>query len=85
LSGLARTLAVENAMHGITVNTLNLGYMSIGMIDTIAPGLRDNIRLSVPMGRLGDVKNVAEAIRFLVAADYVTGTEITIDGGWLCS
>ena len=84
LSGLARTLAMENAMHDITVNVLNLGYMSIGMIDTIPDGILDNIRRSVPMQRLGDVKNIAEAIRFLVAADYVTGTEIRIDGGWLC-
>jgi NAD(P)-dependent dehydrogenase (short-subunit alcohol dehydrogenase family) len=85
LSGLTRTLAIENARKCITVNTLNLGYMSVGMIDTIGTELRDRIREKIPVGHLGSPDNVTAAIEFLVNADYVTGTEIAIDGGMLCS
>ena len=83
LAGLTRALAVENARKGITVNALNLGYMGIGMIDTLSEENRQAAIERVPMGKLGDPTNVAHAISFLIAADYVTGTTIDIDGGLL--
>lgn len=85
LSGFTRTLAIENAKAGVTVNTLRLGYMSLGMIDNIRADIQEVIERSIPMGSFGNPDNIVEAIRFLVAAPYVTGTEITIDGGLLCS
>ena len=85
LEGLTRTLAIENARKGITVNTLRLGYMDIGMINTLSYENRQAAISRVPMLRLGHPENIVHAIKFLVAADYVTGTTIDIDGGVLCS
>ena len=83
--GLTRTLAIENAQRGVTVNALNLGYMQTGMIDTIPDHILELIRFKIPMERFGNYANIESAIRFLIEADYVTGTAINIDGGLLCS
>ena len=69
LFGLTRTLAVENAQKNITVNTLALGYFSIGMINVIPPEMQEKIKNSIPMRRLGDPRNVGAAIRFLIESD----------------
>ena len=84
LMGLTRTLAAENALRGITVNALRLGYMSVGMINTIPQDIQESIKRTIPVGGYGTPDNIAEAIRFLVNAPYVTGTAIDIDGGLLC-
>lgn len=81
LEGLTRTLASENAKKGITVNALALGYFNVGMINTIPHGIAEKIKAAIPMGHFGHPRNVAAAIRFLIGADYVTGTTININGG----
>jgi len=85
LEGMTRTLAVENASKGITVNSIVLGYMEAGMITSVPMGYLESVVKLIPMKRLGGVVNIVEAVRFLVAADYVTGTSITVDGGLLCA
>ena len=81
LEGLTRTLAVENATKGITVNCLSLGYFEAGMINTLSPEMRESVVQSIPMKRLGTLHNIEAAIEFLIEADYVTGTTLRIDGG----
>jgi NAD(P)-dependent dehydrogenase (short-subunit alcohol dehydrogenase family) len=81
LFGLTRTLAAENATKGITVNCLALGYFDAGMIRVLSQKMRENVVESIPMKRLGDPRNIAAAIKFLIDADYVTGTTININGG----
>lgn len=83
LLGLTRTLARENATKNITVNALALGYFDIGMIESIPPEVRETARKSVPMNRFGNPENVSLAVRFLMSADYVTGSVININGGLL--
>ena len=83
LMGLTRTLAAENVTKEITVNVLALGYFDIGMISVIRPELQEQIRAKIPMKRFGDPKNIELAIRFLIAADYITGSIININGGLL--
>lgn len=83
LFGLTRTLAVENASRNITVNTLALGYFSVGMINVIRPEIQEQIKAKIPMKRFGDPHNVELAIRFLIECDYITGATININGGLL--
>jgi len=83
LFSLTRTLAAENATRGITVNALALGYFEVGMINVLKPEAQEQIRASIPMKRFGHPRNVELAIRFLVDADYVTGTVLNINGGLL--
>ncbi len=83
LFGLTRALAAENASKNITINTLALGYFDAGMIKTIPAEQLAKIVSTIPMKRLGDPGNLIRAVRFLIDADYVTGTTININGGLL--
>lgn len=76
---LTRTLALEWAAEGIRVNAL-----SPGLTDT--PALRnyphtDTVAKTVPLGRIGTVDEVVDAILFMALAPYITGDVLTIDGG----
>jgi acetoacetyl-CoA reductase/3-oxoacyl-[acyl-carrier protein] reductase len=81
LTGMIRSIAIENACHGITVNNLNLGYFNIGMIDEVPVDIQEKIKLTIPCKQFGDPVNIVHAIDFLISADYVNGTCIDINGG----
>ena len=76
-----RTLALEEAGAGITVNAVGPG-----IIDTegAGPQVRAHPERFVPMGRLGRPEEVARAIVFLCLPEsgYITGAHLTVDGGW---
>ena len=82
LWGLAKSLAVENAKHGITINTLNLGYMEVGMtINDVPEKLQEEMLVQIPERRFGSPEDVYQAILFLINSPYTTGTQININGG----
>lgn len=81
LWGLARATAMENAKYGITVNTVNLGYFDIGMIQEVPSEILIGIVDRIPMARLGDPSNILNAVKFLIDSDYITGSQINLNGG----
>jgi NAD(P)-dependent dehydrogenase (short-subunit alcohol dehydrogenase family) len=81
--GLTRTLAIENATKGITVNALALGYFNAGMLRALPLEVREHIREAIPMKRFGSPLNIELAVHFLLKADYITGATININGGLL--
>ncbi len=81
LWGLSKAVAKENAKHGITINTINLGYFDIGMIQDVPAEVLEQITLSIPAGRLGDPINILRAVEFILDTDYLTGTGIDLNGG----
>ena len=82
LWGLTKSLAVENAKHGITINTLNLGYMEVGMtINDVPEKLQEEMLVQIPERRFGSPEDVYQAILFLINSPYTTGTQININGG----
>ena len=83
LRALCRTIALENSSLGICVNNLNLGYFDLGMIGEIPETQLANIISEIPMGRIGDPNEIVHAIDFLIAANYMTGEELELNGGAL--
>lgn len=82
LRGMSRTAAVELGPHGIRVNAVLPGPIDTAMLPV--PEDERATRFSqLPLGRMGTPKEVAEVVCFLLsdAASYVTGAEITVDGG----
>jgi len=88
LNGLTKTLASEWAHYKIRVNAVSPGYietpMDVGDQNTGGYS-RDDINRRTPMGRYGTSREVAQAILFLASdlSSYITGANITVDGGWL--
>ena len=82
LWGLTKAIAAECASKGITINTLNLGYYNIGMINEVTPELQDVLKSKIPVGNnFGDPENIYQAINFITNAPYLTGASIDINGG----
>jgi NAD(P)-dependent dehydrogenase (short-subunit alcohol dehydrogenase family) len=81
---LTRTLALELAPHGITVNAIAPGATETAMNRTAYTGeVRKAYEQRIALGRIGDPAEIADAAVFLVtdAARYVTGHELLVDGG----
>jgi NAD(P)-dependent dehydrogenase (short-subunit alcohol dehydrogenase family) len=85
--GLTRTAALECAHDGIRVNAVCPGAIQTDMIDRFAghnPAAKAALIASHPLGRIGTVREVASAIRWLCSsgASFVTGQCLTVDGGY---
>ena len=85
LIAMCRTLAVELAPKGIRVNTVSPGLIDTELTRAVVPDDRwPALTSSIPLGRFGTSKEVADAVRFLVEdATYMTGTVLDVNGGIL--
>ena len=83
---LTRTAALELAPLGIRVNAIAPGFITTKMTENILENKEFNkiIIDSTPMGRVGDVSDIAAAAVFLASdeAKYITGEMLYVDGGW---
>jgi 3-oxoacyl-[acyl-carrier protein] reductase len=81
--GLSKSLAKELASRKITVNALALGLIETDMAAEMNEEYREKILASIPLGRLGNVDEVAQIACFLLspAAAYITGQVVQADGG----
>jgi len=83
LRSFARTWAAELAGHGIRVNLISPGPIDTATFDGIPAEFRAGVEAMVPAGRFGTPDEIAAAVLFLASADssFVTGTELSVDGG----
>lgn len=81
LWGMTRSMAVENANKGISINNLNLGYFDIGMIREVSAEDQIIVKKKIPTGKFGDPQNIFNAVNFIITSDYLTGTSLDINGG----
>lgn len=81
--GMTRSAALDYANQGIRINAVNPGLIATAMMDRLSSGSTDDVGSTVPMGRMGQAAEVAQAVVFLCsdAASYITGQPLVIDGG----
>ena len=78
LIGLTKTIAKELAPKGVRCNAVAPGFIATDMTASQA----DNpLLIAIPLGRMGSPEDVAEAVAYLVSANYVTGEVLRVDGG----
>jgi acetoacetyl-CoA reductase len=84
LVGFTKSLALENAVKGITVNAIAPGYIATEMVRAVPEDvLNAKILPFIPVGRLGEPEEVARCVVFLAAdeAGFITGSTLTVNGG----
>lgn len=83
LIGLARSLARELASRSITANVIAPGFIETAMTDALSEERRKEIAAGIPLGRYGNVEEIAASAVFLAspAAAYITGAVLPVDGG----
>ena len=83
MHGFTKTLAMEVAKYGITVNTISPGYIATDMVMAVPEKVRDQIVAQIPLGRLGGTHEVAHLVSFLASDEtsFITGANYSINGG----
>ena len=87
--GLVRSVAASVAKSGVRVNALCPGLVGTSMLDRLAvqePAIREAFLALTPMGRLAQLEEIAAAALWLASSEagYVTGTTLSVDGGYTC-
>ena len=84
LIGLTKSLAHELAGRGITVNAVTPGFIETDMTEASVQGkAREGLLSKIPLGRIGQANEVADAVAFLAGpgAGYITGHVLRVNGG----
>ncbi len=83
MHGFTKSLAMEVAKYGITVNTISPGYIGTDMVMAVPEKVLTQIIAQVPMGRLGGTHEVAHLVSFLASEEtsFITGANYSINGG----
>ena len=85
--GLTKTAALEYSAQGIRINAVNPAVIDTEMVDRLADGLsmtKDDLATLHPIGRIGRVEEVAEAVLWLCSSksSFVSGHSLIVDGGF---
>ena len=83
IMGFTKSLAREVGVRGITVNAVAPGFIQTDMTDALPEDQKDELAAQIPMGRLGTVNEVAQAVLFLAgdSGSYITAQTLHINGG----
>jgi acetoacetyl-CoA reductase len=81
--GFTKAMAQEGARKGITVNCICPGYINTDMVAAVPEKVLESIIGGIPVGRLGEANEIADAVVYLARdeAGFVTGSVMTINGG----
>uniref|UniRef100_UPI00119D40EE 3-oxoacyl-[acyl-carrier-protein] reductase n=1 Tax=Lacipirellula limnantheis TaxID=2528024 RepID=UPI00119D40EE len=81
--GFTQTVARELAKRKITVNAICPGFIATDMAEALGPAIIDEVKKRIPIQRIGEAHEIADAVLYLASdsASYITGQVITVDGG----
>lgn len=83
--GFSKSLARELGSRGITVNTVAPGFIATDMTDKLPEAQRTALIEQIPLAKLGQPSDIAEAVYFLSQAGYITGETLHVNGGMYMS
>lgn len=83
LIGFSKSLAKEFASRHVRVNVVAPGFIQTDMTDALEDSLKETILNNIPLMKLGEAKDVADAVSYLAQAKYVTGQTLSVCGGLL--
>ena len=81
LIGFSKSLALETAKHGVTVNCICPGFINTEMVAEMPTQVLDSIKSKIPAAKLGETNDIAKGVSYLIEAAYVTGQCLNINGG----
>ena len=83
LIGLTKAIAIEIASRNITVNAVAPGFIETPMTNVLPDKVKEELKVRIPLGRMGSARDVAAAIVFLASdeATYITGHVLNVNGG----
>jgi len=84
MHGFTMALAREVARKGVTVNSVSPGYCATALVMAVPEDIRNQIIANIPVGRLGEPREIARTVDFLAADDagFITGANIPVNGGY---
>jgi len=75
------TWAKELSRYKIRVGAIAPGYINTEMVAKIRPDVLEKVIQNIPMGRLGEMEEISQAVQFIIRNDFFTGRIIEVDGG----
>ncbi len=83
LIGLTKSVARELAKRNVTVNAITPGFIETDMTSNLPEKARQELTAQIPLGRLGESEDIAQAVVFLASenAGYITGQVLGVNGG----
>ena len=84
LNGFTKALAKELGPSNIRVNAIAPGIINTEMNNHLSDEELENIKEEIPLERIGEAKDIAKCVKWLIEDNYTTGQIISINGGWIC-
>ncbi len=81
LIGFTKSLALETARGGVTVNAICPGFIATEMVGEMPENVREAIIAQVPMKKLGEPEEIAKGVVFICESEYMTGQCLNLNGG----
>lgn len=81
INGMIKSIALENAQKGITINNINLGYFKVGMINTVPKEIQEKIKSKIASNEFGDPENIFTTIQYIRNTPYLNGVCVDLNGG----